>query len=74
MITKIEGTCQYEGCDQPATRIASGQRSYRLHKKLEPGQYPTGCYCDDHAYKVVDFDHPEYHDNCPNCGCLFGVN
>jgi hypothetical protein len=68
MITKIEGKCQYEGCDLDAEFIAAG----RPHR-AESG-HPVGVYCATHADKVADEGHPEYNDECPNCGCHFGVN
>ena len=73
-LTEITGTCQYKDCDKPATIIATGQRSYNKDEPLKKGQYGIGCYCADHASEVADYNCPEYHANCPNCGCLFGVN
>ena len=70
MITKIEGKCQYEGCEEQATVIASGQRSYSLG---DTSLHPVGCYCDKHSHIVADEGNPEYHDECPNCHCRFGV-
>lgn len=64
MITEVSGQCQYENCTEAATSIACG-RHYHAD---------VGCYCDKHADLVVDENCPEYHENCPNCGCRFGVN
>lgn len=62
VITKIEGKCQYEGCEADATAIAIG----RVH--------PLGCFCEAHAMAVSEEGKPEYEVGCPNCGCYFGVN
>lgn len=70
MITRIEGRCQYEDCEEPATYIASGRKRYG-----EDNGHPNpGVYCDAHANVVEDEGNPEYRDTCPNCGCRFGVN
>jgi hypothetical protein len=29
--------------------------------------------CKDHAYRIINYDFPEYRVKCPNCGCEFGV-
>lgn len=68
MITKIKGTCQYEGCDELATYIASG-RYY-----MGVAGHGTSCFCEDHAAVVADEGNPEYVVCCPNCDCKFGVN
>lgn len=72
MIIEIAGTCQYKGCDKPATKIASGRRDYE--NKPQENAYDIGCFCEDHADIVADAGYPEYHTICPNCGCQFGVN
>ena len=69
MITEIKGNCQFENCDQPATDIAAGRKSY--DDKGHPG---VKVYCDYHAGVVEDEQSPEYTECCPNCGCRFGVN
>ena len=74
MILEITGTCQYEGCDKPATKIATGQQAFTKDRPLAPEQYGIGCFCDEHTRVVCNFDYPEYHTQCPNCGCHFGVN
>lgn len=71
MITKIEGNCQYEGCNKPATTIASGRVSYDTREKSHP---KPGLYCDSHALSVPLEGNPEYIEKCPNCRCHFGVN
>ena len=63
MVIKIEGNCQYPGCNNKATCIAYGR------SEKEPK-----LYCDAHAEVVCDQQAPEYVVNCPNCGCSFGVN
>ncbi len=69
MITKIEGKCQYEDCDMDATYMAKGRSDH------SGGGHPTiNVYCYTHATIVADEQNPEYIDNCPNCGCMFGVN
>lgn len=68
MIIKIEGICQMEDCNKPATHIASGRQLY-------PGGHPDpACYCGDHSIDIADERSPEYNVECPNCNCLFGVN
>jgi hypothetical protein len=74
ILTNPTGTCRYDGCNNPATTIASGQREYDRDRPLEPRQYPTGFYCDYHTAIVTDFHNPEYQTVCPNCLCHFGVN
>ena len=75
MITKIEGQCQYEGCDKPATHIASGRATRMGPEWYENQGHPTlALYCEAHGEKVADEGAPEYHTTCPNCGCYFGVN
>lgn len=56
--------CTFQDCDKPATAIACGRSDY---------QKPN-VFCEEHAYEVADEQYPEYHDNCPNCGCEFGIN
>ncbi len=68
VITKIEGKCQWDECEQSATTIAAGRRG------IDRDGHPLGLYCDAHADIVIDEGFPEYHDSCPNCGCRFGVN
>lgn len=70
MISKIDGTCQFEGCSQTATAIASGRRDYQ--DRPAEGCHDIGCYCEMHAKVVAMEDDPEYEDVCPNCGCRFG--
>ena len=70
MITSIEGrSCQYEGCTAPATQIACGRKYLGA-----PGHPGPGVYCHAHAVVVAEEGRPEYQDNCPNCGCLYGIN
>lgn len=70
MITKIEGICAWEGCDDPATHIACGRKLYR-----DDGGHPDpACYCETHANMVADEGYPEYETTCPNCQCVYGVN
>ncbi len=71
MITEIKGKCQFEGCEAIATHIACGRQYDRDAVKGHP---TPGCYCEKHATAVADEHNPEYLDNCPNCGCLFGIN
>lgn len=30
--------------------------------------------CQSHIDEICDYGSPEYVENCPNCGCNFGVN
>jgi hypothetical protein len=69
MIIEIKGKCQYEGCNKNAKCIASGRSDYD-----GGGHQEVGVYCIDHARIVADERNPEYIDDCPNCGCMFGVN
>ena len=71
MIVKIEGTCAFAGCDKPAEFIACGRQSYSEDIPCHP---KPACYCRLHADLVADERNPEYTDECPNCGCVFGVN
>lgn len=60
--------CNFQHCEQPATHIACGRNvGENTHPK-------PAVYCEEHANDVADEGYPEYHDNCPNCGCFFGVN
>jgi hypothetical protein len=63
MIIKVEGKCQFEECEKPATHLASG----RMHNGV-------ACYCEAHAETVADERNPEYVAYCPNCNCMFGIN
>ena len=72
MIVKITGACQYEGCEKPAEFIASGRRAYESAPR--EGHHDVGFYCGEHAMVVEREGDPEYTDECPNCGCLFGCN
>lgn len=73
MITKIEGTCSYEGCEKEATHIGCGRN--RFYDGDNTGRHPNpACYCETHANMVADEDSPEYTNDCPNCGCVHGVN
>ena len=64
-IREIKGYCEFEGCEQIATRIARG-RGTKGHE--------LGCYCFTHANVVAAEHAPEYVAECPNCDCKFGVN
>lgn len=73
MIVLIEGQCQFEKCTATATHIACG-RKYDWDES-DVHYHPTpNVYCEKHARVVADEHSPEYIDNCPNCGCMFGVN
>jgi hypothetical protein len=65
--------CAFEDCDKPATEIACG-RSYEWDDDNTKGHAGVAVYCLDHARIVSDEHSPEYIENCPNCGCHFGVN
>lgn len=71
MITKIEGKCQFEGCEQPAEYIACGRKSWTDPEKGHP---TPNVYCRVHADVIEEEGHPEYTNKCPNCGCRHGVN
>lgn len=64
-----ERTCQHEGCTERATHLAVG-RDYGDTK----GHTVAAFYCRKHAYEIADEGFPEYHHECPNCGCIQGVN
>lgn len=69
VIIKAEGTCMYHNCELPATTLA-------CEKINKWGDYrdEIGMFCEEHARKVADTRIPEYIVDCPNCGCIFGVN
>ena len=54
--------CEYEDCNKEADRIVYSRHQERVM---------NACY--EHAERIVDEDSPEYHENCPNCGCLIPV-
>ena len=60
--------CQFEGCDKMGVMWASGRYDWL---KL---RYPVGWYCESHADRVSNEGHPEHVEDCPRCGCRFGVN
>lgn len=68
MIITITGCCQFKDCEKDATRIATGREYF------EGAGHSLGCYCEKHASIVVEEGFPEYIEQCPNCGCRFGVN
>lgn len=75
MIIEISGYCQYEDCEQPATVIACGRRAWKNDDPDKDEGHPIpGCYCLTHGRLVSDERAPEYTDECPNCGCMFGIN
>lgn len=61
--------CEYGtgSCHEPAVDIAHDRKRNSL-----------GVYCNAHArlvaYDGPDAGHPEYKEQCPNCGCMFGTN
>lgn len=55
--------CEIDGCDKKATEIA-----------YDAVAGVVRFCCSDHREKVIEQDHPEYWDECPNCGCHKGVN
>ncbi len=70
------GCCQFAGCDREASGTAIG----RSHQEFnDDGDYvrvpglPFGYYCEEHRATVADENSPEYHHECPHCGCLSGV-
>ena len=71
MIIRVSGTCSFEGCESQAEFIACGRATY---DKECPGHPTPACYCREHMDEVADELFPEYIDQCPNCGCMFGVN
>lgn len=68
MITLEPGMiCEWKGCNEAATAIASGRKNWRSQKADM-----LGTYCDIHA-EIVSTE-GEYRTVCPNCSCIFGVN
>jgi hypothetical protein len=69
-------TCRYEGCDRPATTLACGRDGYRPDAGGPDvvGHPRPARYCEEHADRVADEHGPEFHVDCPHCGCQFGVN
>lgn len=61
-------TCAFEGCTAPATQLAVG-REYLGR----PGHTTVAMYCQTHVDIVTAEGDPEYREDCPNCGCEFGV-
>jgi hypothetical protein len=55
--------CQWQGCEKEAVVLAYD----RVDKVI------MAC-CEVHAEQAAERDYPEYHANCPNCNCEFGVN
>lgn len=72
MITEVppDTQCQFDECEQPATEIACGRDGCGDRK----GHPEPGVYCKAHADVIANENNPEYWDQCPNCGCRFGVN
>ena len=70
MLITIVGLCDWVDCEEDATQIACGRNSRRGND----GHPRSGLYCQAHAIEVADEDSPEYINECPNCGCLSGVN
>jgi hypothetical protein len=70
-IVKVEGKCQYGDCDQDATDIACGRKDW--HSGIA-GHPEPAVYCNKHARDVAFENSPEYIEDCPNCGCKFGIN
>lgn len=58
--------CAFEGCTADAEFLACGRG--------ETGHPNPAPYCDTHGRMIADEDSPEYLNDCPNCGCLHGVN
>lgn len=69
-IIRIEGKCSYDGCEFTATTIACGDSDHDMSTK-HPG---VALYCDIHAHEVANSSRSEFIADCPNCGCMFGVN
>ena len=55
--------CEWPGCLEMATDMVYNKRAMAVFH-----------YCRHHADYVSNFDNPEYTVDCPNCGCVFGVN
>tara|TARA_R100001244_G_scaffold92437_1_gene69805 strand:+ start:92 stop:286 length:195 start_codon:yes stop_codon:yes gene_type:complete len=55
--------CEYEDCERDSKEIVY---SRMLEKVI--------ICCEGHADVVEDEGHPEYNDQCKNCGCRQGVN
>lgn len=72
MIVKIDGLCQYDGCQLPATHIARGRNHHAAESAEKRPE--LGVFCETHANVVSDEGVPEYTVSCPNCDCMFGVN
>ena len=70
IVGPLTGQCQWEGCYETATHIACG----RWTCTGNGGHQIPGCYCKAHAQAVADEAYPEYTEECPNCGCKFGVH
>lgn len=64
--------CQWPGCQEDATHLAAACQS--RYKPIPKDVPQAGYFCYAHAHKVANDGAPEYHDECPNCGCIHGVN
>ena len=56
-------TCEYKDCNKEAEMMVYSRRQDKVMNT-----------CWEHAQRVVDEGAPEYHETCPNCGCLIPVN
>lgn len=56
--------CEKDKCLNEATRI--------VYVRSEV--YDVIFLCDKHTEEIQNDERPEYWENCPNCGCEYGVN
>ena len=55
--------CECNGCNKKAVSIVFSRDRNKV----------IAC-CSEHTDEVIDEGRPEYHDQCPNCECLIGIN
>lgn len=62
-----EGKCTYGGCNEAATHVAAKWSDGFPRRRV------VAAYCERHAEMIREIECPEYKEECPNCGCKFGV-
>ena len=72
MTSTLRRKCSFEDCTESATNLACGR--YWTQYNTKKGHPTPAWYCEKHADEVAEESDPEYTENCPNCGCRFGVN
>lgn len=55
--------CKYPDCHKEGKNRAYSRKENQVDY-----------YCDTHADEILSQGRPEYIQQCPDCGCKFGVN